>query len=76
MAYKQSTHYIHRIEENFSRSGGKFCGFEPFPSLRPRISMFGHTQRPTRRSLHTHRTDAKKPPVADRVALAKMGTTL
>ena len=77
MAYKQSTHYIHRIEENFSRSGGKFGGFEPFPfPASTDFDVWPHTATGTPIAARTSRTDAKKPPVADRVALAKMGTTL
>ena len=77
MTYKQQTPCIHGIEENSSRSGGEFGGFGPFPfpastdfDVCPRTA----TDMPI--TARTRRTDAKKPPVTDRVALAKRGTTL
>ena len=77
MTYKQQTPCIHGIEENFSRSGGKIGGFEPFPfPASTDFDVCPRTATGTPIVVRTHRTDAKKPPVADRVALAKMGTTL
>ena len=77
MTYKQQTPSIHGIEENFLRSGGKIGRFEPFPfPASTDLDVWPHTETDTLIAARTSRTDAKKPPVADRVALAKMGTTL
>ena len=63
MTYKLKTHSIHRIEENFSRSGGKFGGFEPFPfPASTDFDVWPHTATGTPIAARTSRTDAKKPP--------------
>ena len=62
MTYKQSTHYIHRIEENFLRSGGKISSFEPFPfTASTDLDGWPHTATDSPIAAGS-RTDAKKPP--------------